>query len=124
MTFLSVAFGEPTALRGCGRLRVPQATVPVALPGTRETSGAKPTRLQTSELGMEKITVAVLRTQGGWRVMKDDRQIGEYDFRVDAEDAGLKLTRQIHLSGRDVELLVQTEGSHDVTPMRGWETVH
>ena len=73
---------------------------------------------------MEKITVAVLRTQGGWRVMKDDRQIGEYDFRVDAEDAGLKLTRQIHLSGRDVELLVQTEGSHDVTLMRGWETVH
>lgn len=73
---------------------------------------------------MQKITVAVLRIQGGWRLMKDDRQIGEYDFRVDAEDAGLNLTRQIHLSGRDVELLVQQDGSVEVTPMRGWETLH
>ena len=68
---------------------------------------------------MQKITVAVLRIQGGWRLMKDDGQIGEYDFRVDAEDAGLKLTRRIHLSGQDVDLLVQQEGSYDVTPMPG-----
>ena len=73
---------------------------------------------------MEKITVAVLRTEGGWRVMRDDRQIGEYDFRVDAEDAGLKLTRQIHLAGRDVELLVQKDGSWEVTPLAGWATVN
>ncbi|WGM47201.1 hypothetical protein KOAAANKH_02076 [Brevundimonas sp. NIBR10] len=73
---------------------------------------------------MEKITVAVLRTEGGWRVMKDDRQIGEYDCRVDAEDAGLKLTRQIHLAGLEVELLVQENGSWEVTPLAGWATVH
>lgn len=73
---------------------------------------------------MEKITIAVLRTQDGWRVMKDDRQVAEYDFRVDAEDAGLKLTRQIHLAGQDVELLVQQDGSYEVTPMAGWATVH
>lgn len=71
---------------------------------------------------MEKITVAVLRTRGGWRLMKADRQVGEYDFRVDAEDAGLKLTRQLHLSGQDVELLVQQVGSDDVAPMSGWAT--
>ncbi|CAN5386317.1 hypothetical protein BH10PSE1_BH10PSE1_30120 [soil metagenome] len=73
---------------------------------------------------MGKITVAVLRTRGGWRLMKDDRQVREYDFRVDAEEAGLKLTRQIHLAGQDVELLVQTDESYDALPMGGWATVH
>jgi len=73
---------------------------------------------------MGKVTVAVLRTQGGWRLMKDDREIREYDFRVDAEDAGLELTRQIHLAGQDVELLVQRDGFHDVTPLQGWATLH
>jgi len=81
-------------------------------------------RLKAWSPGMTKITVAVLRTEGGWRLMKDDRQVREYDFRVDAEDAGLKLTRQIHLAGQDVELLVQQDGSYDVTPMQGWATVH
>jgi len=73
---------------------------------------------------MEKITIAVLRVQGGWRLLKNDRPLGEYDYRVDAEEAGFKLTRQLHQSGREVELLVQKDGSHDVTPMIGWATVH
>jgi hypothetical protein len=73
---------------------------------------------------MEKITIAVLRVRGGWRVLKNARPIGDYDYRVDAEEAGLTLTRQIHLSGRDVELLVQADGSHDIVSMGGWETVH
>jgi hypothetical protein len=73
---------------------------------------------------MEKITIAVLRTKDGWRVMKDNRQVAEYDFRDDAENAGFRLTRQIHLSGQDVELLVQQAGSYDVNPMPGWATVH
>lgn len=72
---------------------------------------------------MEKITIAVLRIRGGWRVMKDDRQVGQYDYRIDAEEAGFGLTQRLHRSGRDVELLVQQDGSHEVTPLRGWETV-
>ena len=73
---------------------------------------------------MEKITIAVLRVQGAWRLLRDHRRVGEYDYRIDAEEAGLDLARQLHRSGRDVEVLVQEDGSHDVTPMRGWETVH
>lgn len=73
---------------------------------------------------MEKITIAVLRVQGAWRLLRNTRLLREYDFRVDAEEAGLNLTRQLHRSGRDVEFLVQEEGSHELAPMRGWETVH
>lgn len=73
---------------------------------------------------MDKITIAVLRIQGGWRVMKGDRQVGQFDYRIDAEEAGFDLTQRLHRSGRDVELLVQQDGSHDVTPLVGWETVH
>ncbi len=73
---------------------------------------------------MGKITIAVLRFQGGWRVMKDDRLVGQHDYRVDAEEAGLQLTRRLHREGQDVELLVQQDGSHDVQPLMGWQTVH
>ena len=73
---------------------------------------------------MEKITISVLRIQGSWRVLKNARPVGDYDYRVDAEEAGLALTRDIHLSGREVELLVQQDGSHDIEPMTGWRTVH
>lgn len=83
--------------------------------------GRGPSRTEPT---MEKITIAVLRIQGGWRVMKDDRKVGQYDDRIDAEEAGFDLTRRLHRSGHDVELLVQQDGSHDVTPLRGWETVH
>ena len=57
-------------------------------------------------------------------MMKDDRQVGLYDYRIDAEEAGFDLTRRLHRSGHDVELLVQRDGSHALTPLRGWETVH
>lgn len=73
---------------------------------------------------MEKITIAVLRVRGGWRVMRNDRRVGIFDYRVDAEEAGLDLTRRLHRAGRDVELLVQQDGSHDVQPVLGWQTVH
>lgn len=73
---------------------------------------------------MEKITLAVLRVQGGWRVLKNDRLTGDYDYRIDAEEAGLELARRLHMSGCDVELLVQKDGSHDLVAMGGWETVH
>lgn len=73
---------------------------------------------------MDMITIAVLRVQGGWRVLKGRRPMGEFDYRVDAEEKGLQLTLDLHRAGRDVELLVQEEGSHDLTPMTGWETRH
>lgn len=73
---------------------------------------------------MEKITIAVLRVQGGWRVMKGDRKVGHYDYRIDAEEAGLELMQRLHRAGQDVELLVQQDGSHDVEPLMGWQTVH
>ncbi|QTC92822.1 hypothetical protein [Brevundimonas goettingensis] len=73
---------------------------------------------------MDKITIAVLRVQGGWRVMRNDRRVGQYDYRVDAEEAGLDLTQRLHRAGRDVELLVQQDGSHDVEAVMGWQTLH
>lgn len=73
---------------------------------------------------MGKITIGVLRVRGGWRVMKDDRISSEHDYRIDAEEAGFELTRRLHREGRDVELVVQRDGTHELEPMFGWETVH
>lgn len=73
---------------------------------------------------MEKITIAVLRVRGGWRVLRNDRLTGQYDYRIDAEDAGLEMAKRLHRSGADVDLLVQQDGSHDLEPLHGWETVH
>ncbi len=105
--------GAPQALRrtvSTGPLADRRATAPL---------------LQTKrENGLDKITIAVLRVQGGWRLLKNNRLAGEYDYRIDAEDAGLALAKRLHQSGRDIELLVQREGSHDLEPIRGWETIH
>lgn len=122
--FLSVDGGEPTEPRLPERAG---AAAGNSVAGSQMASIGRamlalPSR--SPEPPMVKITIAVLRIQGGWRVMKDDRQVGQYDYRVDAEDAGFVLTQRLHRSGRDVELLVQQDGSHEVKPLRGWETVH
>lgn len=72
----------------------------------------------------EKITIAVLRWEDGWRVVRGDRKVAAFDYKVDAEEAGLKLASQAHASGFDVELLVQEEQTSEVRPMAGWATVH
>ena len=72
----------------------------------------------------EKVTVAVLRHQDGWRVTRNDRLMKACDFRVDAEEAGLNLAAAAHRSGRDVELLVQEDKSYELRPMEGWRSLN
>ena len=123
--FLSVVVGEPTAWPGRRSRPAPQAIGHIRQAGeTANPRVRSPVRPRRPEPTMEKITISVLRIQGGWRVLKNSRPVGDYDYRVDAEEAGLALTRDIHLSGREVELLVQHDGSHEIEPMTGWRTVH
>lgn len=73
---------------------------------------------------MSKITIAVLRWEDGWRVVRAGRRAGSHAFKVDAEEAGLRLANQARASGRDVELLVQDEKTSEVRQMAGWEPAH
>ena len=73
---------------------------------------------------MGKVTIAVVRVQDGWLLLRERLPARRYDYRIDAEEAGFRLTRQIHGQGRDVELLVQHEASYDVSVVRDWLTIH
>jgi len=72
----------------------------------------------------DKITIAILRWEDGWRIVRGDRKVSAHDYKIDAEEAGLRLAKQAHAAGRDVELLVQDEQTSEVRPMSGWATVH
>jgi len=51
--------------------------------------------------------IAVLRLAEGWWIVSEGQRRGRYMYRVDAEEAALKLARRARLQGRDVEVLVQ-----------------
>ena len=69
-----------------------------------------------------KLAVAILRDDDGWRLVCDERELGRFDYRVDAEEAGLKYAKQCEASGGKVELLLQL-ASGELGPLdRGWTT--
>jgi hypothetical protein len=55
----------------------------------------------------EKATIAVLRTGGLWRVLTPGETDRTYDYRVDAEEAALKLADRARDAGREAEILTQ-----------------
>ena len=54
-----------------------------------------------------KSTFAVLRTGAYWRVLAPGETFRTYDYRIDAEEAALKLADRARESGQDTEVLLQ-----------------
>lgn len=50
---------------------------------------------------------AVLRFPDGWRILAQHGRWGRFDYRVDAEEAAIRLARKARAEGRDVSIFVQ-----------------
>ena len=46
----------------------------------------------------------------GWRIVTDRHRWGRYRYRVDAEEAALRLAERARLDGKEIEVLVQEPG--------------
>ena len=57
--------------------------------------------------GLRRTTVSIVRAGPAWRIYCDGRVRGLYPFRVDAEEAALRLAREAGARGTPVEILVQ-----------------
>ena len=55
----------------------------------------------------DPLVLAVVRFPDGWRILAHDRRWGRFPYRVDAEEAALRLARKSLAAGRPVQLLVQ-----------------
>lgn len=53
------------------------------------------------------ISVAIVRYQGGWRVVADAGTMGDFSYQVDAEEAALRFAAASKGAGRPVEVLLQ-----------------
>lgn len=51
----------------------------------------------------------IVRADGGWSLIGDDRTLGHFHYRVDAEEAALRLMERARSEHRDVRVLVQDE---------------
>lgn len=51
--------------------------------------------------------IAVLYFSEGWRIVAGDHRWGHYQYRVDAEEAALRLAGRARLRGKALEVLVQ-----------------
>lgn len=56
------------------------------------------------------ISIAILRNRDGWRVISDGGAVGDYAYRVDAEEAALRFATAARGTGRPVEILLQQAG--------------
>ena len=55
-------------------------------------------------------SIAVVRSHGGWRVLRAKGSAGDYAFQVDAEDAALRVAKAAQPSGCRGEILVRQPG--------------
>lgn len=53
------------------------------------------------------LRLVVVRYPDGWRILGEKGQWGRYAYRVDAEEAALRLARKARAEGREVQILVQ-----------------
>jgi hypothetical protein len=68
-------------------------------------------------LNEAKATFAVLRTGPYWRVLTPDETHRTYDYRIDAEEAALKLADKARESGVEAEVLLQ-DSFGEMRPLR------
>jgi hypothetical protein len=52
-------------------------------------------------------SIAIVFFPEGWRIVARDHRWGRYQFRVDAEEAALRLAARARLMGQELEVLVQ-----------------
>ena len=64
-----------------------------------------------------KATFAVLRTGAFWRVVAPGEIHGAYDYRIDAEEAALKLADKARELGMETEVLLQ-DSFGEMRPLR------
>jgi hypothetical protein len=55
------------------------------------------------------LELAILRVGEGWRVFSEGGGWGRFSFRVDAEEAALRLVAKMQAAGRPAIVLVQDE---------------
>lgn len=66
---------------------------------------------------MENATeLAIVRFADGWRMLTDGSQMGKFQYRVDAEEAALRLAAKAREQGKGVTLLVQ-ETNGEMRPL-------
>lgn len=53
------------------------------------------------------LCLAVIRFPDGWRILAPNGRWGRFRYRVDAEEAALRLARKARAGGREVDVWVQ-----------------
>ena len=56
---------------------------------------------------LERDVFAVVRYPDGWRILTNGQRWGRFAFRVDAEEAALRLAAKAEAAGQHAEVLVQ-----------------
>ncbi len=54
-----------------------------------------------------RVSLAVVRYPDGWRILARDRRWGRFEYRVDAEEAALRLAEKLTAAGQEVEVVSQ-----------------
>jgi hypothetical protein len=63
--------------------------------------------LEIKRISKEIDSIAVVYFADGWRIVAGDRRWGRFQFRVDAEEAALRLAGQSRLAGKELKIIVQ-----------------
>lgn len=58
------------------------------------------------------VQIAIVRFRDGWQIVAGDGRWGQFGFRVDAEEAALRIAERIRGEGREVEILAQDVFGH------------
>jgi len=53
------------------------------------------------------LALTIVHFPDGWRILSDGERWGRFGYRVDAEEAALRLAREAARAGRTVEIWVQ-----------------
>jgi len=53
------------------------------------------------------LRLMIVHFPDGWRILADEARSGRFEFRVDAEEAALRLARKAGAAGRQVSIWVQ-----------------
>ncbi|MFZ5720944.1 MAG: hypothetical protein ACOY5Y_15900 [Pseudomonadota bacterium] len=56
--------------------------------------------------------IAIVRFEDGWQIVAGDGHWGRFGYRVDAEEAALRIAERIRSEGGEVEILAQDVFGH------------
>ena len=58
------------------------------------------------------IQIAIVRFRDGWRIVAGEGHWGQFEYRVDAEEAALRIAERIRGEGQSVEIVAQDVFGH------------